>query len=46
MMKYVPDQKLGQFLSNYVVGHVSMYPTGRMLSLSNNVVLYALKQYN
>ena len=33
------DQRLGQLLSNYIVGHVSDHPPGQMLSLSDAQVL-------
>ena len=39
------DQRLGQLLSNYIVGHVSDHPPGQMLSLSDVQVLQRVKKH-
>lgn len=40
----VPDQRFGQFLSNYAFGHFMDHPPMKMLHQSDETILQALKQ--
>ena len=42
LWKKYTDQRLGQLLSNYVVGNASDYPPGQMFSLKDPIVLTRL----
>ena len=42
----LPDQRLGQFLSNYAFGHFLSHPENKMLQQEDNVILSNLKNCN
>ncbi|CAF1073155.1 unnamed protein product [Adineta steineri] len=41
---HVPDQRFGQFLSNYAFGHFMSHPPKTMLHQSDETILQALQQ--
>jgi hypothetical protein len=41
---HVPDQRFGQFLSNYAFGHFMSHPPKMMLQQSDETILQALQQ--
>ena len=41
---HVPDQRFGQFLSNYAFGHFMSHPPKKMLQQSDETILQALQQ--
>jgi hypothetical protein len=41
----VPDQRFGQFLSNYAFGHFMSHPPKKMLQQSDETILQALQSY-
>ena len=42
---HVPDQRFGQFLSNYAFGHFMNHPPKMMLRQSDEAILTAMQQY-
>jgi len=40
----VPDQRFGQFLSNYAFGHFMSHPPKKLLQQSDEIILQALQQ--
>ena len=42
---YVPDQRFGQFLSNYAFGHFMSHPPKKMLQQNDEIILEVLQQY-
>jgi hypothetical protein len=41
---HVPDQRFGQFLSNYAFGHFMSHPPKKLLQQSDETILQALQQ--
>jgi hypothetical protein len=41
---YEPDQRFGQFLSNYAFGHFMSHPPKKLLQQSDETILQALQQ--
>ncbi len=42
---HVPDQRFGQFLSNYAFGHFMSHPPKKMLQQSDETILEAMQEF-
>ncbi|UJR32894.1 hypothetical protein I4U23_020355 [Adineta vaga] len=42
---HVPDQRFGQFLSNYAFGHFMSHPPKKMLQQNDEIILKNLQNY-